>query len=265
MAARKLTIYSEARKELAVFEEKYQAIVPDCSTPKGMKSAKDCRKEIRDARSNLEDLRKETKAPVLAKGTQIDTEAKAIKEKLDALFTKFDDSIKAIENKAEIDAAKAAKAAEDKIHELEQREQAIRDKEIELGLREPDEEPADTDAGEDVEPDDSGDAGDDVSDSASSGSSAPSSADIETLYLNSSAANKKRLRESIAEFEGTADVETICEPHIKVAGERLKVLKKIRNLVEPTDAQPTGDIDADIAAQHDAVLADIWELVDVFK
>ncbi len=234
MAARKLVVFNELRKELSVFEADYGSIVVDCSTPKGMKSAKDCRKEIRDARSNLEDLRKEAKAPVLAKGTQIDEEAKAIKEKLDALFTKFDDSIKAIENKKEIDAAKAAKAAEDKLHELDQREQAIYDKEIELGLREPDEEPADSATGDVQSSSGSDDSDSDIPDS------------------DSSAGDSR-------------DIETICEPHIKVAAERLKALKAIRNLVEPSDAQPENSIDEEIAAQHDAILADIWEIVDVFQ
>jgi hypothetical protein len=232
MAARKLVVYTDIRKDLAVFEEEYSSIIIDCSTPKGMKSAKDCRKEIKDARLNLEDLRKETKAPVLAKGKQIDAEAATIKEKLDVLYTKFDDSIKAIENKKEIDAAKAVKEQEDKLHDLEQREQAIYDKEIELGLREPDEadEPSDTDSG-------TADS-DDVSDDDS-----PDTGNVST----------------------SDDIETICEPHIKVADERLKVLKAIRNLVEPSDAQPDGRIDNDIAEAHDAILADIWEIVDVFK
>ena len=106
MAARKLTVYKEATAQLVAFEKQYNSILPDCTTPKGMQAAKDCRKEIRDARSNLEDLRKETKAPVLAKGTQIDTEAKAIKERLDVLFTKFDSHIKEIENAKEIAAKK---------------------------------------------------------------------------------------------------------------------------------------------------------------
>ncbi len=232
MAARKLVVYSDIRKELAVFEENYNSIVVDCTTPKGMKSAKDCRKEIRDARSNLEDLRKETKAPVLAKGTQIDDEAKAIKGKLDALFTKFDGAIKAIENKKEIDAEKALQAEKDKLHEFEVREQAIFDKEVELGLREAPE-TIETEQHSDTDSSDTDDTNLPISDS-----------------------------DDAAE---PADIETICEPHIKVAGERLKALKKIRNLVEPTDEQPKGSIDEDIARDHNAVLADIWNIVDKFK
>jgi hypothetical protein len=235
-AARKLVAYSEFRKELAVFKEDYGSIVVDCSTPKGMKSAKDCRKEIRDARSNLEDARKEAKAPILAKGTQIDDEAKDIKGQLDELYSKFDGAIKAIENKKEIDAAKALKVQEDKINELEQREQAIHDKEIELGIREPDQEPADSDTG----------SVDNESDSDSDGGHVPDS-------------------DSDTSDSGSADVETICEPHIKVAGTRLAALKKIRNLVEETDPQPEGEIDDDIATKHDDVLAKVWEIVDEFQ
>ena len=233
MAARKLVVYNDMRKDLAVFEEEYSSILIDCTTPKGMKSAKDCRKEIRDARLNLEDLRKEAKAPVLAKGTQIDDEAKAIKESLDALYSKFDDSIKAIENKKEIDAAKAVKEQEDKLHDLEEREAACIAREIKLGIREADEEP---------EPEEDTSSVDDSDSSDPVPSTDKGTAD-----------------------DSPADIETICEPHIKVAGERLAVLKKIRNLVEPSDAQPEGRIDEDIAAAHDAILADIWEIVDGFQ
>lgn len=232
MAARKLVAYTDIRKDLAVFEEEYGSILVDCSTPTGMKSAKACRKDIRDARLNLEDLRKETKAPILAKGAQVDEEAKAIKEKLDVLYAKFDDSIKAIENKKEIDRAKAAQAQEDKLHELEAREQAIFDKEVELGIRE-----ADTVEEEDDTP-----------------------VDVDDTDNDSLPADDKGTDDA-----SPADIETICEPHIKVAAARLKALKAIRNLVEPTDQQPDGSIDEDIAANHDAVLADIWEIVDVFQ
>ena len=146
-------------------------------------------------------------------------------------------AIKAIENKKEIDAAKALQAEKDKLHELEEREAAIRAKEIELGLREPDEEPTDSDTG----------SVDNETDSDSGVSNVPDSDGSASGECN------------------PADIETICEPHIKVGKERLVVLKKIRALVEPTDQQPDGSIDEDIAANHDGVLADIWELVDVFQ
>ncbi len=241
MTSRKLVAYSDVRKELAVFEEEYGSIVIDCTTPKGMKSAKDCRKEIRDARSNLEDLRKETKAPILAKGKQIDEEAVAIKEKLDALYSKFDGEIKAIENKKEIDAAKAVKEQADKHLELAAREQAIFDKEVELGLREPVEvdEPEDEEGIPDKEDDD--------------GSS-------DDVHGDDNADTK-----AVTSSDKPANIETICEPHIKIAAERLDVLRKIRELVEPSDAQPEGRIDEGIAETHDAILADVWELVDIFK
>jgi len=237
MTARKLTVFSGTRAQLAVFVSDYKSIIVDCSDKEGMTSAKASRKEIRDVRSNLEDLRKEAKAPYLAKGTQVDDEAKDIKEKLDELFTKFDGAIKAIENKAQIDAQKKLDDAAAKVADLDEREAAIIAKEIELGLREAPEEVEEVDS----EPESSG-VGDVVhsSDNASSGDDTTTTA-------------------------STDSIETICEPHIKIAGERLKALKTIRSLVEDTDPQPEGEIDDDIAAKHDDVLAKLWEIVDVFK
>jgi len=225
MAARRLVVYKEAMAELVKFEENYLSIVVDCSDAKGMKSAKDCRKEIRDARSNLEDLRKETKAPVIAKGKQIDTEAKVIATRLDVLFTKFDTAIKAIENKAAIAKQAALDAALAKVKELEAREQAIIAKEIELGIRE----------------------------------AAPEESD------NTSASDRSNSTTNTESTGSAVDIPTICEPHIKAAAERLVVIKQVRSLIEPTDAQPTGDIDKDIARKHDEVLAEVWELVDKYK
>ena len=224
---RKLTAYNPARAQLKEFEDNYNSIVIDCSTPKGMKSAKDCRKEIRDARSNLEDLRKETKAPFLVKGTQVDDEAKAIKVKLDTLFEKFDGSIKAIENAKEIAQQKERDAALAKGKELDEREAAIIAKEIELGLREPEE--------DDDKPSD--DSADDIS---SDGMDDPA---------------------PVVEPEGGSTV--ICQPHIDLSNKRLDALRSIRDLIEPTDPQPeSGEIDDKIAVQHDQVLAEVWEVVD---
>ncbi len=236
--ARKLTVYSAARQELAVFEENYGSIVVDCSTPKGITSAKDCRKEIRDARCNLEDLRKETKAPFIAKGTQVDDEAKAIKAKLDTLFNKFDGAIKAIENKKAIDAAKAVTEAAAKVKDLEDREAAIIAKEIELGIREPEPEAADED-GEQEEPE-----GESASDSTGSGD------------------NRSNRGKSSGTTTPVVDETVICQPHIDLSNTRLEALRKISELIKPTDPQPEGEIDEAIARVHDEVLAEVWEIVD---
>lgn len=231
MAGRKLTVYKEFTAQLVQFETDYGSIVIDCSDKAGMKSAKDCRKEIRDVRSNLEDLRKETKAPVLLKAAQIDKEAKDIKLRLDVLFNKFDTSIKAIENKAEIAKQKQLDDALAKVTELEDREAAILAKEIELGLREA---PA-------IGADDSADLDDTSSDSGSS------------AY------------DVLTDIVDCANASTICEPHIKAASERLVSLKKIRSLVQETDEQKADSIDEEIARNHDEVLGQIWNLVDEYK
>lgn len=232
-AARKLTVYKELEAQLVEFESNYLSIIVDCSTPVGMKAAKDSRAEIRDVRSNLEDLRKETKAPVLEKGKQIDEEAKAITARLTTLFTKFDTAIKDVENAKEIAKQKALDAALEKVSELEAREAAIIAKEIELGLREAPRVESSSDT-------------DDSSDDGSSSDSAHHDElpDGDTLVAKAS---------------------IVCEPHIKAASVRLQVIKKIRQLVEPTDPQPEGSIDEGIARQHDEVLASIWGLVDEYS
>lgn len=223
MAARKLTVYKAFEATLVEFEQEYSTQLVQCDTPSGMKAAKASRKDIRDTRSNLEDLRKETKAPALAKCQQIDDEAKKIKERLDVLFTKFDGAIKEVEakKKAEKQSQEAQFAA---------REEAIRAREIELGLRKPDP----------VDDGDADNAGDNDS-HADSGSA------------DSTPANRPEL------------ATTNCEPHIKAASERLSTLKRIRDLVEPTDAQPKGSIDEEIAQAHDIVLGKIWEIVDEYQ
>ena len=230
---RKLVVFQPFVKELAVFEKEYGSILVDCKTPAGMKSAKACRLEIRDARSNLEDARKAAKAPVLAQGTRIDDEAKSIKAKLDTLFGKFDSPIKAIENAKEIAAQAAVDAALKQVADFEEREAAILEKEYELGLKErPPEQEVEEDDVEDVVGDSDGTAGVD----------------------------------SGASDSDSANASVICEPHIKAASIRLASLKKVRALVEPTDPQPdSGEINEKTAAQHDAVLAKIWEIVDEYQ
>jgi hypothetical protein len=234
MAARKLTVYKAAEAELVAFEKDYSSIIVDCSTPAGLKSAKACRKDIKDVRLNLEDLRKETKAPVLAKGKQIDTEAKAIAERLLVLETKFDTAIKAIENAKAIAQQEELDNALAKVRELEEREAAIVAKEIELGLREPEVSDEENDVADSPVNDDSASS---PSDNSRDSSPAPS----------------------------VKEASVICEPHIKAAAERLSSLRAIRNLVEPTDAQPDKTIDKDIARAHDEALAAIWDIVDAYK
>jgi len=237
MAARKLAVYKALEAELVAFEKDYGSIVVDCSTTKGMKSAKDCRKEIKDVRLNLEDLRKETKAPVLEKGKQIDKEAKEYTARLKVLEDKFDTAIKAIENAKEIAKQKELEDALAKVRELEDREAAIVAKEIELGLREP-EEAANTD--EDI-PDSVVIDNDSATPEPDNGSAVNTSASVEPA------------------------TSTICEPHIKAAAERLQSLRAIRDLVEPTDAQSVDKVDEEIARIHDDVLAAIWDIVDTYK
>ncbi len=238
MAVRKLTVYKKVEAELVQFEEDYSSIVIDCSTTKGMQVAKASRKDIRDVRLNLEDLRKETKAPVLAKGKQIDAEAKVITIRLLVLEDRFDDAIKAVENAKELAKQKELDDARAKLKDLDDREAAIVAKEIELGLREAPEQVEQVNV-----------TSDKVNTSTATTDVTPDSSDDVSSSTNSA----------------VTKASVICEPHIKAAAERLGALKKIRNLVEATDPQPKGDIDKDIASTHDITLEKVWSIVDEYQ
>ena len=60
---------------IAELHQKYGKVIFDVDTADGMNSAKDARKEIREPRYLIENLRKEGKRPILALGRQLDARA----------------------------------------------------------------------------------------------------------------------------------------------------------------------------------------------
>jgi hypothetical protein len=236
-----LAVFKPFATELAEWKKDYESLVVDCTTPQGMKSAKDSRKEIRDSYKNLEDIKKEAKAPILEKGRLIDAQYKELDAQLKELFQKFDKPIKEVENAKQIAAEKAAKDALAKQDELLERERKVYLKEVELGLRDKDIKlEQELGLADETTTEETEEAEEAVADDSSASASSGSANDV-------------------------ADAAIICEPHIKAASERLGVIKKVRALIEPTDAQPTGEIDEKIARQHDEVLEAVWEIVDEYK
>lgn len=63
---------------LALLEKNYKGVLYEVDTPLGMAHAKAARKAIRDPRYELERIRKEAKAPLLALGKRLDSEATRI-------------------------------------------------------------------------------------------------------------------------------------------------------------------------------------------
>ena len=102
--------YTPFETQLTEFKEKYDSIIVDVSTTKGMEAAKASRKELRDAYLNLKDLKTKIKAPVLERGRLIDSEYSHIDAEIKELFAKFDKPIK--EKEAEKKAAKEKKERE---------------------------------------------------------------------------------------------------------------------------------------------------------
>lgn len=112
---------------LAELTTRYSAVLFDVGTTKGMKEATAARAAIRGPRVDVEKVRKECKAPILALGRDIDTRAAEITAKLLALEEPIDKQIKAEETRKEEEKARKAAAEVARITALNQRLQAMRD------------------------------------------------------------------------------------------------------------------------------------------
>lgn len=86
---------------IADLKAKYAAVVFDVTTSKGMKDAATARAAIRSVRVEVEKVRKDCKAPVLALGREIDARAAAITPELLAIEEPIDKQIKAEEARRE--------------------------------------------------------------------------------------------------------------------------------------------------------------------
>lgn len=99
--------YSATDSALAELRQKYETVVYDVRSPKGMDQAKKARAELRDYRVTLEKTRVEIKAPALERCRQIDSEAKRITAELEALELPIDNQIKAEEQRKANEKAEA--------------------------------------------------------------------------------------------------------------------------------------------------------------
>lgn len=95
---------------LAELKSKYAAVLFDVATTKGMKEALAARAAIRAPRVEVEKVRKECKAPILALGRDIDNRAAAITAELLTLEEPIDTQIKAEETRKEEEKQRKAEA-----------------------------------------------------------------------------------------------------------------------------------------------------------
>lgn len=93
--------YRPTEAALADLRARYDAVVYDVTTSKGMTEAKKARAELRDLRVSLERTRKEIKEPALTRCRQIDSEAKRITGALESLEEPIDAQIKREEQRKE--------------------------------------------------------------------------------------------------------------------------------------------------------------------
>lgn len=93
--------YSAYQKSLNTLRDKYQGVIYEVTTTEGMGEAKKAREAIRKPRYELEHLRKKLKAPALEYSKRIDSEAKAIREQLEALENPIHEQILYEEKRAE--------------------------------------------------------------------------------------------------------------------------------------------------------------------
>lgn len=112
---------------LAELTTRYSAVLFDVATTKGMKEATAARAAIRGPRVDVEKVRKECKAPILALGRDIDARAAAITAKLLALEEPIDAQIKAEEARKEEEKQRKIAAEIMRTRELNRRIQAMRD------------------------------------------------------------------------------------------------------------------------------------------
>lgn len=102
---------------IAALRETYAGVLYDCTTTDGLDAAKKARLAIREPRYEVERVRKDAKAPILAIGKKIDDEAKRITAELLKIEEPIDAQIKAIEERREAErqariAAEAARVSE---------------------------------------------------------------------------------------------------------------------------------------------------------
>jgi hypothetical protein len=122
-----LTTINKVEMGLTDLRQKYEGIVFDVSTGAGMEVAKEARRDVREPRLEVERIRKAAKAPILALGKKLDSEAARITAELEKLEGPIhlqittEEARKEVEKEARIQAEiKRVQAIQARITELRQ-------------------------------------------------------------------------------------------------------------------------------------------------
>lgn len=100
--------------------------LPDLATPEGLAAAKEARATLRSYRKRLEHCRRDLKAPLVARGQLIDSEAERIKGELLAIEHPIDEAIRAEEQRQAAEKAAQKRAEAERRAALEARVNDIR-------------------------------------------------------------------------------------------------------------------------------------------
>ena len=92
-----ITGYKDIDARLSELRETYGSEVPDASTKEGYDRSKSIAKEMTSARTSLESRRKEFKAPILALGKMVDSEAKRIQSEIIEIESPHKEAYKAVD------------------------------------------------------------------------------------------------------------------------------------------------------------------------
>ena len=111
---------------IAALRERFGGVVYDCTTREGLDAAKAARAEVRAPRVEVEKIRKEAKAPLLALGRDLDAEAKRITDALMAIEGPIDTQIKIEENRREAERQEKIRVEAERVAEIRRRIDTIR-------------------------------------------------------------------------------------------------------------------------------------------
>lgn len=112
---------------LAELKQQFAGVVYDVRTAKGMEEAKAARAAIRKPRYEIELIRKNAKAPILALGRKLDSEAARITAEIMTIEDPVDRQIKGEETRKEIERIEKANAELQRVEALNRRLDAIRE------------------------------------------------------------------------------------------------------------------------------------------
>jgi hypothetical protein len=111
---------------LADLKQRFHGVIYDVATTKGMTEAKEARAAIRAPRFEVERIRKEAKAPILALGKKLDSEAARITKELLTLEEPVDEVIKAEEARKETERQAKIAAEIKRVADLQERVAELR-------------------------------------------------------------------------------------------------------------------------------------------